>query len=68
VKAGFPSGGKCQGVEVEVCGWEGEHLHSIRRRAMERGELGKVITFERQMHKLSNKEKSWVQIFMGLFI
>lgn len=31
-KAGSPSRGKCQGREVGVCGWVGEHSHRSRGR------------------------------------
>jgi len=30
MKAHFPSVGECQGVEIEVGGWELEHLHRSR--------------------------------------
>ena len=50
MKARFPSVGKCQGAEVEVGGWEGEHPQKQGERKWNRGVAeGKPeqgITFE----------------------
>jgi len=37
VKAPFPTVGECQGAEVGVSGWEGEHLHRSRGKGYRRG-------------------------------
>lgn len=52
VKTRFPNVGDCQGVEVRVGGWEGEHLYGRM------GEGAKGITFEMEIHKISNKNKN----------
>jgi hypothetical protein len=62
VKAQCPSVEECQGREVEVGGWVGKHSHRSNGRGNGIGEsqgggqelLGKELTFEMKIKKISN--------------
>jgi len=56
----FPQYRGCQSSEVGVSGWEGAHPHKSRGRGTGVGKQGKGITFEMQIHKISNKKEIYI--------